>query len=67
MTEDRISYTLKEASQVTGIGRKTLLAAIHAKVLKAVRIGPSGGKWIIQRQRLVDWLDGLSDDQADSV
>lgn len=56
--EARVSYTLKEAAKATGIGQKTLLAAIHAKALRAVRVGARGGKWIVTRASLVEWLEG---------
>ena len=54
----RVSYTLKEAAKVTGIGQKTLLAAIHGKALRAVRVGARGGKWIVTHASLVEWLEG---------
>ena len=63
MTE-RLSYTLKAASEATGIGRTTLLHAIHAKRLKAIRVGDRGGKWVIPAKSLEDWFDKQLEAQA---
>lgn len=54
---EQISYTLRDLCLVTGIGRNTLLSEIHAKRLKAFRVGPHGQKWVIPRKAAEEWLE----------
>lgn len=60
---ERLSYTLKDASAATGIGRHTLLTAIHAGRLRAVRVGENKGKWVIPRRYLEQWLEEAVEEQ----
>lgn len=53
---DALAYTLKELSEVTGIGRTTILHEIHANRLRAFRVGAKGRKWIVPRSAAEAWL-----------
>lgn len=64
MTVNKLAYTINEAVEATGIGRKSILSAIRAGHLKAVRVGAKSGKWIVSTTSLVNWLDSLPKDEA---
>lgn len=62
---EQLSYTVREVCDVTGIGRTTILREIHAKRLKAFRVGEKGQKWIVPRSALEAWLkEQVSDLEA---
>jgi hypothetical protein len=62
---DQLSYTLRDLCLVTGIGRNTLLGEIHAKRLKAFRVGTHGQKWVIPRKAAEERLESrLEEGQA---
>lgn len=64
MSVRQMSYSLSDAVEATGIGRKTLLAAIHAKKLRAIRVGERQGKWIIPASSLEEWFERQLEVQA---
>lgn len=49
----RLSYTIKEATAVTGIGRTTLYSLISAGALPVVKIGR---RTLVRREDLVNLL-----------
>lgn len=59
-----VSYSISDAVEATGIGRKTLLAAIHARELRAIRVGERQGKWVIPAKSLEAWFDRQLEAQA---
>jgi excisionase family DNA binding protein len=55
----RLTYTVEEAAQLTGVGRTTLFNEIAAGHLPSVAIGRKGrgaGRRLILRDDLVAWL-----------
>lgn len=52
-----LSYTVREVCDATGIGRNTILREIHAKRLKAFRVGEKGQKWIVPKSAVETWLE----------
>src|SRR5688500_16876293 len=54
----KLSYTLKQARELTGVGRSTLYYAMRAGDLRAVKLGK---KTLILAEDLHDWLVRLSE------
>lgn len=54
--------TRDQAAQVAGVSIDTIKRAINRGVLKAKRTGQGGGgKYLISREALREWFDGLVD------
>lgn len=53
---DQLSYTVSDLVDATGIGRNTILKEIHAKRLRAFRVGEKGQKWIVPRSEAEKWI-----------
>lgn len=64
MTVRKLAYTINEAVEATSIGRKSIVAAIRAKQLHAVRVGAMGTKWVIPGKSLDEWLESLIEDES---
>jgi excisionase family DNA binding protein len=60
-TVQRLFLTVPEAAQACGVGRETIMRAIHSGRLRAKRTGKEGGKFLIKVSALEDWHDGLED------
>ena len=61
MTE-RLSYTREEAAALVGVKVDTIRRAVNSGKLRAKRTGKDGGgKYLITREALKDWLDSLED------
>jgi excisionase family DNA binding protein len=56
---DRISYKVKEAAELVGVKPATLLAAIRAGKLEAKRTGSVQGNYLVTREALLAWFEGL--------
>lgn len=62
MTGPRISYTLRQASDLTGVSEDTLRAAVSEGALRAKRTGAnSGGRYLFTPAALEAWVAGLDD------
>ena len=55
-SHQKLSYTVKQVRDLTGVGRSTLYLAMGNGELRAVK---SGNRTLILAKDLQDWLDGL--------
>ncbi len=53
----RLSYSVRDAAEATGIGRAELYRRIGSGAIRVVRIGEEGGKLVIPRAELERMLD----------
>lgn len=53
----RLSYSVRDAAEATGIGRTELYRRISSGAIKVVRIGEAGQKFVIPRAELERMLD----------
>jgi excisionase family DNA binding protein len=53
MNSDRICYSVKDAVQLTGIGRSTIYEAIRSKELRIYKLG---AQILIFREVLIAWI-----------
>lgn len=61
-TAPRVYLTREEAADVMGVSISTIKRAIYVGTLKAKRTGENGGgKYLIRREALDEWFDGLVD------
>lgn len=58
----KLSLTLAEASESTGLSPRRLREYVHAGKLKAKRTGDDGtGLYLFRYEDLLDWYDALED------
>lgn len=59
---EQLFLTRDQAAQVAGVSIDTIKRAVNRGALKAKRTGQDGGgKYLISREALREWFDGLVD------
>jgi excisionase family DNA binding protein len=58
MSLEKLSYTVKEARQVTGAGTTTIMQALRRGDLQSVRVGITGQgrRYLISAESLKSWV-----------
>lgn len=52
---EKLALTVQEAAALLGLSEAAVYNLVHTEGFPAIQ--PGGGKWIINRLRLQDWLD----------
>ncbi len=54
---EKLAFNIPEVCAATGVGRTTVYKAIKAGALKSIMVG---GRRLVRREALEDWLEGPS-------
>ena len=52
---EKLAFNIPEVCAATGVGRTTIYEAIKAGALKSIMVG---GRRLVRREALANWLDG---------
>lgn len=55
--QEKLAFNIPEVCAATGVGRTTVYEAIKAGALKSIMVG---GRRLVRREALANWLDGQS-------
>lgn len=61
-TEKKLTYSVPEASCITGIGRDKMYALVKAKKVPALRVG---NKYLVLAESLEDWVRTAAENHVD--